>query len=53
MTDLAIYGAAFARAVAAAGPNAPAVLCHDDADGLSAGAILARAVARRTGGDNR
>lgn len=46
MTDLAIYGAAFARAVAAAGPNAPAVLCHDDADGLSAGAILARAFAR-------
>ena len=46
MNDLAMYGVAFARAIAAAGPNAPAVLCHDDADGLSAGAILARAFAR-------
>jgi single-stranded-DNA-specific exonuclease len=46
VTDLAAHGAAFARAVAGFGPAAPAILCHDDADGLSAGAILARALDR-------
>ena len=46
MSALAAHGAAFARAVAGFGPGAPAILCHDDADGLSAGAILARAFAR-------
>ena len=42
MTALIEHGAAFARAVSRFGLGAPAVLCHDDADGLSAGAILAR-----------
>ncbi|WP_342105706.1 phosphoesterase [Methylobacterium sp. SI9] len=46
MTDLATHGAAFARAVAGFGPEPPVVLCHDDADGLSAGAILGRAFDR-------
>lgn len=46
MTDLAVYGATFAQAVSASGPNPPAILCHDDADGLSAGAILARGLGR-------
>jgi single-stranded-DNA-specific exonuclease len=39
--------AAFARAVGAFRPDAPAlVLSHDDADGLSAGALLVRALER-------
>lgn len=46
MTDLAAHGAAFARAVSGFGPGRPVVLCHDDADGLSAGAILSRALER-------
>lgn len=46
MTSLTEHGAAFARAVSGFGPGAPAVLCHDDADGLSAGAILALAFGR-------
>lgn len=46
MTDLATHGAAFARAVSGFGPNPPVVLCHDDADGVSAGAILGRALER-------
>lgn len=46
VTDLAAHGAAFARATARFGPGAPVILCHDDADGLSAGALLARALAR-------
>ena len=46
MTALEAHGAAFARAVATFGPAAPAILCHDDADGLSAGAILAHAFTR-------
>lgn len=46
VTTLAAHGAAFARATAGFGPDAPVVLCHDDADGLSAGALLARALAR-------
>lgn len=46
MTDRTAHGAAFARAVSRFGPGALAILCHDDADGLSAGAILARAFAR-------
>jgi single-stranded-DNA-specific exonuclease len=46
VTALAAHGAAFARAVAGFGPGAPVVLCHDDADGLSAGALLGRALAR-------
>ena len=46
MTALTDHGAAFVRAVAGFGPGAPVVLCHDDADGLSAGAILGRALER-------
>ncbi|MFB0488845.1 single-stranded-DNA-specific exonuclease [Methylobacterium sp. OAE515] len=46
MTALAAHGAAFARLAAHFGPGAPVVLCHDDADGLSAGALLARALMR-------
>ncbi|SDO57843.1 single-stranded-DNA-specific exonuclease [Methylobacterium phyllostachyos] len=46
MTDLASHGAAFARAVSGFGPTPPVVLCHDDADGVSAGAILGRALER-------
>ncbi|MDP4021365.1 phosphoesterase [Methylobacterium sp. NEAU 140] len=46
MTDLAAHGAAFAASVARFGRSPPAVLCHDDADGLSAGALFARAFAR-------
>jgi len=45
VTDLAAHGAAFVRAVAGFGPE-PAILCHDDADGLSAGAIFGRALDR-------
>ncbi|QDI79182.1 DHH family phosphoesterase [Methylorubrum populi] len=46
MRTLAAHGAAFAEAVSRFGPGAPFVLCHDDADGLSAGAILWHALAR-------
>lgn len=46
MADLAEHRAAFAQALSGFGPGRPVVLCHDDADGLSAGAILARAFAR-------
>lgn len=46
MTDLAAHGVAFAETVSRFGPSAPVVLCHDDADGLSAGAIFARAFER-------
>ncbi|WP_267428372.1 hypothetical protein [Methylobacterium sp. GC_Met_2] len=46
MTDLVAHGAAFARAVSGFGPKPPIVLCHDDADGVSAGAILGRALER-------
>ena len=46
MTSLAAHGATFAEAAAGFGPAAPLVLCHDDADGLSAGAILSRALDR-------
>lgn len=46
MADLAAHRATFAKAVSGFGPGAPAILCHDDADGLSAGAILARAFDR-------
>ena len=46
MNTLTAHGAAFAEAVSGFGPGAPVVLCHDDADGLSAGAILWRALAR-------
>jgi single-stranded-DNA-specific exonuclease len=49
MTGLAAHGAAFAAAVSRFGPGAPVVLCHDDADGLSAGAILGRALTRAGG----
>ena len=44
MTDLVAHGIAFAEAMSRFGHGAPVVLCHDDADGLSAGAILARAL---------
>lgn len=46
VTDLTVHGAAFARAVARFGPEPPVVLCHDDADGLTAGAIFGRAFER-------
>lgn len=46
MSTLAAYGAAFTEAVAGFGEGGAVVLCHDDADGLSAGAILWRALAR-------
>lgn len=46
MSTLAAHGAAFTEAVAGFGEGAPVVLCHDDADGLSAGALLWRALAR-------
>ncbi|AWN45334.1 phosphoesterase [Methylobacterium terrae] len=35
------------------GPGTPVILCHDDADGLSAGAILARAFAGTSHGPAR
>jgi single-stranded-DNA-specific exonuclease len=37
--------AGFAETLARFGAGTPVVLCHDDADGLAAGAILARALA--------
>ncbi|MFC6789132.1 phosphoesterase [Methylobacterium komagatae] len=46
MTDLAAHGATFARALMGFGPNPPIVLCHDDADGVAAGAIFGRALER-------
>lgn len=46
MSTLAAHGAAFTEAVSGFGPGAPVILCHDDADGLSAGALLWRALAR-------
>ncbi len=39
-------GQTFATAVQGFGPGAPLVMTHNDADGLSAGALLARALAR-------
>jgi len=39
-------GRDFARAVAGFGPGVPLILTHNDADGLSAGVLLARALAR-------
>jgi single-stranded-DNA-specific exonuclease len=36
----------FAQAVTGFGPGAPLILTHNDADGLSSGALLARALAR-------
>lgn len=53
VTDLATHGAAFARAVAGFGQEPPAILCHDDADGLSAGALLGRAFERAGRGQPR
>ena len=45
---------AFIGAVATFSPNRPpTVLCHNDADGLSAGAIFARAFARSRFGEAR
>ncbi|WP_143132023.1 hypothetical protein [Methylobacterium sp. 174MFSha1.1] len=38
--------AGFTETLARFGAGTPVVLCHDDADGLSAGALLARALAR-------
>lgn len=46
MTALAAHRAAFARAIADFGPGPPAILCHDDADGLAAGAIFGRVFER-------
>lgn len=43
----------FSETLARFGPGAPVVLCHDDADGLSAGALLARAFARTPHGPAR
>ena len=51
--SLAAHGAAFARAVAGFGAAPVLVLCHDDADGLSSGAILARALDRAGRGPTR
>lgn len=39
-------GLDFARAVSGFNPGAPLILTHNDADGLSSGALLARALAR-------
>ncbi|AWI87043.1 phosphoesterase [Methylobacterium sp. DM1] len=46
MSTLAAHGVAFTEAVSGFGPGAPVILCHDDADGLSADALLWRALAR-------
>ena len=47
MPSLADHGTAFAEAVSGFAPGPVVVLCHDDADGLSAGAILSRALERK------
>jgi single-stranded-DNA-specific exonuclease len=47
------HEAAFLKAVATFGPGNPVVLCHDDADGLSAGALLGRAFAGSSHGKAR
>ena len=44
--NTAQVGQNFARAVAGFGPGAPLILTHNDADGLSSGALLARALTR-------
>jgi len=44
--DTIQVGRDFAQAVAGFGPGAPLILTHNDADGLSAGTLLARALAR-------
>ena len=44
--DTIQVGRDFAQAVAGFGPGAPLILTHNDADGLSAGVLLARALAR-------
>ena len=51
--SLAAHGAAFAEAVSGFGPAPVLVLCHDDADGLSSGALLARAFDRAGRGPAR
>ncbi|MGH1570985.1 DHH family phosphoesterase [Methylobacterium sp. P31] len=53
MTALPEHGAAFLRATSSFRSGPPLVLCHDDADGLSAGALLARAFARSPHGTAR
>ncbi|TGD94930.1 DHH family phosphoesterase [Methylobacterium nonmethylotrophicum] len=40
----------FTETLARFGPGTPVVLCHDDADGLSAGALFARALAQTSHG---
>lgn len=46
MSTISAHGAAFAEAITRFGSGKPAILCHDDADGLSAGAILWHALTR-------
>lgn len=47
------HEAVFREAVATFGPGNPVVLCHDDADGLSAGALFARALAGSSNNEAR
>lgn len=44
--DTTQIGRDFARAVAGFGPGVPLIFTHNDADGLSSGALLARALSR-------